>query len=147
MKGKRTWGIGSLSICVALMLCMLFGCAPTGTGSPTGTNEPTNQVVNTADQSFLQGVAEPNTLAFTYSKKAIDIATLLQSMGAKSYLNWVNMSETMLSEIEVNQDTINRHDGFYTDAQYSGVKRMVAVNNDWLMPIELKDSYRFRNAI
>ena len=141
MKGKRTWGIGSLSICVALMLCMLFGCAPTGTGSPTGTNEPTNQVVNTADQSFLQGVAEPNTLAFTYSKKAIDIATLLQSMGAKSYLNWVNMSETMLSETEVNQDTINRHDGFYTDAQYSGVKRMVAVNNDWLMPIELKDSY------
>lgn len=140
MKKTRTFGIVSLGVCVSLMLSMVCGC---GSSSETSSNSNTanRQTHKAVDQSLLPGIAEPETLKFTYSKKSIDIATLLQSMGVKSYLNWVNISDTMLSESEVNQDVINRHDGFYTDVGYSGVKRMVAVSRDWLMPEELKNTY------
>ena len=76
MKKTRTFGIVSLGVCVSLMLSMVCGC---GSSSETSSNSNTanRQTHKAVDQSLLPGIAEPETLKFTYSKKSIDIATLL----------------------------------------------------------------------
>ena len=115
---------------------MLSGCK---SNSVSDTASPTDYTV---DKSFIAGIAEPNTLGLTFSKKVSDITTLLQSLGAKTYLDWVNISETMTTETDVNADVVNRHNNFHKDAGYAGIKRIVAVSQDWLMPDEIKDKYK-----
>lgn len=138
MRKKRALVIISLGVSVFLLTGVLFGCEPDSKTQSAIFPEALNGSVN---QSLLFGIAEPETLKLTYSKKSIDVATLMQSLGVKCYLNWVNMSDTMLNETDVNQDTVNRHGNFYNDTRYSGIERMVAVNQDWVMPDELKSIY------
>ena len=135
MLKKLTRPIG---VCVLIMLlCASCGTAPAGPDEIPGVLSRPPAKADTIEKDLLFGIAEPNVFQALPATRSADAAKLVQSVGAKSYLNWISLPDTFIDNYSIKPGPIIRHRDYINELTMAGVQQIVYVGDGWHMPPDL----------